>query len=140
MRILLDTCIVIDVLQARNPFNESAEKIFLGIANNHYEGCITAKSVTDIYYLTHRCTHSDKETRKIITNLLLLFNVLDTMDMDIRKAVLSDVSDFEDAVMVETAIRTEMDCIITRNKKDYLKSDVVVYSSEEFLKMVEKEN
>lgn len=138
MRILLDTCIVIDVLQARNPFNESAEKIFLGIANNHYEGYITAKSVTDIYYLTHRCTHSDKDTRKIITNLISLFNVLDTTDMDIRKAVLSNISDYEDAVMTETAIRTGMDCIITRNKKDYLKSNAVVYSPEEFLKMVVK--
>lgn len=65
MKILLDTCIVIDVLQARTPFNENGEKIFLGIANNQYEGCITAKSITDIYYLTHRCNHSGKRTRKI---------------------------------------------------------------------------
>lgn len=136
MRILVDTCVVIDVLQARNPFNESAEKIFLGIANNHYEGYITAKSVTDIYYLIHRYTHNDKETRKIITNLMLLFNVLDTTDMDIRKAVLSDISDYEDAVMAETAVRTGMDCIITRNKKDYLKSNIVVYSPEEFLEKI----
>lgn len=138
MRILLDTCIVIDVLQARSPFNKSAEKIFLGIANEHYEGYITAKSMTDIYYITHRCTHSDKETRKIISNLMSLFNLLDTTGMDIKKAVLSDISDYEDAVMAETAIRTGMNCIITRNKKDYLKSNIVVYSPEEFLKIVVK--
>ena len=133
MRILLDTCVVIDVLQAREPFNKNAEKIFLGVANNHYEGYITAKSVTDIYYLTHRCIHSDKETRTIITNLLSLFNVLDTTNMDVRKALTSEISDYEDAVMTETANRAEMDCIITRNKKDYLKSNTVVYTPEEFL-------
>ena len=27
-----------------------------------------AKASTDIYYLTHRCTHSDKDTRAILTN------------------------------------------------------------------------
>ncbi len=132
MKILLDTCIVIDVLQAREPFHKNAEKIFLEVANNHYEGYITAKSVTDIYYLTHRCTHSAKETRKIITNLLSLFNVLDTTNMDVRKALVSEISDYEDAVMTETAIRAEMDCIITRNKKDYLKSNIVVYTPDEF--------
>ena len=97
MKILLDTCIVIDALQSRKPFNVCAEKIFLGVANNRYEGYITAKSITDIYYLTHRCTHSDKDTRKIITNLLSLFNVLDTTEMDVKKAILSEVSDYEDA-------------------------------------------
>ena len=30
---------------------------------------------------------------------------------------------FEDAVMTETAIRSKMDCIITRNKKDYAKAE-----------------
>lgn len=133
MKILLDTCIVIDALQSREPFNAGAEKIFLGVAYNQYEGYITAKAVTDIYYLTHRCMHSDKDTRKIITDLLSLFNVLDTAEMDVRKAVLSDITDYEDAVMVETAARSGMDCIITRNKKDYLKSDVPVYSPDEFL-------
>lgn len=137
MKILLDTCIIIDALQSRQPFNESAEKIFLGIANNHYEGSITAKSITDIYYLTRRCTHSDKETRKIISNLMLLFNVLDTAEIDVKKALLSDISDYEDAVMVETAVRTEMSCIITRNKKDYLKSNVPVYLPEEFFQMMD---
>ena len=135
MKILLDTCIVIDALQSRKPINVSAEKIFLGVANNRYEGYITAKSITDIYYLTHRCTHSDKDTRKIITNLLSLFNVLDTTEMDIKKAIFSEVSDYEDAVMIETATRTKMDFIITRNTKDFLKSDVPVYSPDEFFKL-----
>ncbi len=133
MKILLDTCIIIDALQCRQPFNSSAEQIFLAVANHQCEGYIAAKSVTDIYYLTHRCTHSDKETRKIIMNLLSLFDILDTTEMDVRKAITSDMADYEDAVMVETADRTEMDFIITRNLKDYSKSRVPVCSSEEFV-------
>ena len=66
-------------------------------------------------------------------NLLSLFDILDTTEMDVRKAITSDMADYEDAVMVETADRTEMDFIITRNLKDYSKSRVPVCSSEEFV-------
>lgn len=38
MRILLDTCIVIDVLQHREPFWEDSYRVMLTIANRHVEG------------------------------------------------------------------------------------------------------
>ena len=67
MRVLVDTCVIIDALQSRVPFAEAAQKLFIYSANRQFEGYITAKSVTDIYYLTHRLTHSDTETRKILS-------------------------------------------------------------------------
>ena len=62
--------------------------------------------------------------------------------MDCRKAISSELSGFEDAVMDETALRTGMDCIVTRNIKDYSKSFVPVYSPPEFLALLtpEEEN
>ena len=133
MRALIDTCIVIDALQSRKPFCEEAQEIFLAIANKQFTGFLTAKSVTDIYYLTHRHTHSDKETRIVLSKLFSLFELLDTAGMDCRKAISSDVSDYEDAVMVEAALRASMDCIVTRNIKDYTKSQVSVYAPTDFL-------
>lgn len=65
MRVLVDTCVIIDALQSRAPFSEVAQKLFIYSANKQFEGYITAKSVTDIYYLTHRLTHNDVEARKI---------------------------------------------------------------------------
>ena len=109
------------------------QEIFLGTANKQFEGFLTAKSVTDIYYLTHRCTHSDKETRQILNKLFCLSGLLDTAGMDCRKEVPFNLSDFEDAVMTESAIREEMDCIVTRNLGDYKKAALTVYSPEEFL-------
>ena len=129
MRALIDTCIVIDALQSREPFFKEVQEIFLGAANKQFEGFLTAKSVTDIYYLTH----SDKETRQILNKLFCLFGLLDTAGMDCRKAISSNLSDFEDAVMTESAIREEMDCIVTRNLGDYKKAALPVYSPEEFL-------
>ena len=133
MRVLIDTCIIIDALQSRKPFNEAAEKIILLAANKSFEGFITAKSATDIYYLTHRYTHSDKETRKILSNIFVLLEPLATDGIDCRKAISSDIADYEDAVMVETAIRSEIDCIVTRNTKDYSKSPITVYEPTDFV-------
>ena len=140
MRVLVDTCVIIDALQSRVPFAQEAQKIFIYSANKQFEGYITAKSVTDIYYLTHRLLHSDAEPRKILSKLFTLFQLLDTTSLDCRKAISSEISDYEDAIMVETAIRSEMDCIVTRNVKDYRKSTVKVYEPSEFLKLLEVEN
>ena len=133
MRALIDTCIIIDALQSREPFKDNAEKIFLLAANNSFDGFITAKSVTYIYYITHRLTHSDQNTREILSKLFTLFSILDTTGTDCKKALLSKISDYEDAVMVATAIRSDMNCIITRNQKDYTNSLLPVYSPDEFI-------
>lgn len=140
MRVLIDTCVIVDALQSRAPFAEDAQKIFLYSANRQFEGYITAKAATDIYYLTHRLTHSDSETRMILSRLYTLFNLLDTTSLDCRKAISSEIRDYEDAVMVETAIRSEIDCIVTRNSKDYVKSSIGVYVPSAFLTLLESEN
>lgn len=140
MRVLIDTCVIIDVLQNRNPFAKDAQTMFLAAANNQFIGCITAKASTDIYYLMHRYTHNDKASREVLNKLFSLFDVLDTSGMDCRRAVPSSISDFEDAVMIETALRYEVDCIVTRNMQDYAKSPVQVYSPEQFLKQLEETN
>ena len=139
MRALIDTCVIVDALQARKPFCEDAQKLFLLAANRHFIGCITAKSSTDIYYLTHRVTHDDKISRSVLNKLFNLFEVVDTAGIDCRRAIPSPVSDYEDAVMIETAVRTEAECIVTRNLRDYSSSTVPVYSPEEFIAIIEKE-
>ena len=140
MRAFIDTCVVIDALQSREPFAKDAQDIFLAAANNLFLGYISAKAVTDIYYLMHRHTHDDKASRDILNKLFALFDVLDTAGIDCRKAVLSPVSDFEDAVMVETALRSEVDCIVTRNLRDFTKSPVPVYEPKAFLKLLETDH
>ena len=137
MRALIDTCIVIDALQNREGFCDDAHKIFLAVANKWFVGFLSAKSVTDIYYLAHRYTHSDKDTRTILNTLFQLFELIDTAGMDCRRAISSDISDYEDAVMVEAAVRSGFDCIVTRNIKDYNKSPVSIYSPLDFLKLIE---
>lgn len=136
MKAVMDTCIIIDALQNRQPFCEDGQKIFLLCANDEFEGFLTAKAITDIYYLTHRQLHNDKATREIIVKLCKLFSIVDTSSLDIINALSSEVSDFEDAVMIESAVRYGVDCIVTRNVKDYSKSSLPVFAPEEFISLL----
>ena len=137
MKVLIDTCVVIDFLQKREPFANTAWKLFRYIASEQLTGYITAKETTDIYYLMHHFTHSDSESRHLLSQLLSLVSILDTSSEDIFHALSSEISDFEDAVMTETAIRSKIDCILTRNKKDYKLATLSVYDPAEFLELLE---
>ena len=78
MRAVIDTCVILDYLQGREPFFDDALGLAIGMANRVFEGYITANSLTDINYIVHRQTHSSIETRKIVTELTLLFGLADT--------------------------------------------------------------
>ena len=139
MKALVDTCIIVDFLQAREPFAESARAVLRAAASELCLCCITAISATDIYYLTHRCTHNDKESRSKLEQLLSVAGMLDSAADDVLRAIPSEISDFEDAVMIETAVRSGMDCIITRNTKDYARSVIPVYTPKQFVRLLEQE-
>ena len=137
MRVLLDTCVIIDALQERVPFSKDAKKIFLLCANEQFIGYITAKASTDIYYLIHKVTHDNKKSRFYLNQLFSLFECLDTTGTDCKKAIASQVSDYEDAVMIESATNANIDCIITRNEHDFSHSTIPIVSPHEFIKIIE---
>ena len=62
-----------------------------------------------------------------------LFGVADSYAEDCINALHNGMSDYEDAVMSETAYRIKADYIITRNEKDYSKSKVPAITPGEFL-------
>ena len=46
MKVLVDTCIIIDALQSRVPFAEVAQKIFIHSANKHFEGYLETEIIS----------------------------------------------------------------------------------------------
>jgi predicted nucleic acid-binding protein len=133
MKVLIDTCIIIDLLQKREPFFNDAYDVFMAAARNQIDGYITAKSSSDIFYLMHKVFHDLQKTRDALAKLMKLFEVLDTTASDCQLAILSPISDFEDALMDETAFRTGMNFIVTRNIRDFKNSTVQVCHPQEFL-------
>lgn len=136
MNILVDTCVIIDALQQREPFVKDSQALLLAVADGTVSGFIPAKSIADIYYITHRHLHSDERTRILLKKLLMSFGILDTSALDCRNALTSPVSDFEDALLVETAYRTGVDYIVTRNIRDFSRSVIQAVTPSDFMKMI----
>ena len=132
MKALIDTCIIIDILQQREPFCHAANDILHAVSDNKLTGVLTAKSLTDIHYIIRRSIHNETST------LFSLFAVADTRAADCERALVSKMSDYEDAIMVETAKRIAADCIVTRNLKDYAQADIPVLSPEDCLAKLAK--
>lgn len=99
MKVLIDTCVIVDILQKREPFYPAAMKILLAVSNKKCTGILTAKSITDIYYILRRSIHNENEVRRLLHILFSLFNVADTFSTDCELALSSMMKDYEDAIM-----------------------------------------
>ena len=139
MKILLDTNVIIDALTSREPWNKSAEKIFLMGANHIVDMYITASSATDIYYLLRKFVKDTAGSKQIMSKLYSLIGILDVTAANCVEALASPISDYEDAVVEKVAASKEMDYIVTRNIKDYQEGAVKVILPDEFISMLEEE-
>lgn len=139
MKILVDTNIIIDALTGREPFRESAEQIFMLAANQLQDMYITAGSATDIYYLIKKHLHNTEQSKNTMSKLYQLFGILDVTANGCQDALLSNMNDYEDAVVSCCAKRNQMDYIVTRNIKDYKQSKVKALLPDDFVKFVSQD-
>ena len=133
LKILVDSCVVIDALENRDNFSEDAQELIIGQVNNEYEAYIPASSITDIHYLIQSHTGDREKALEAIRKICSIFHIADTCGSDCRHALILEGKDYEDNVMIATAIRTEMDCIVTRNIKDFKESPIPAQNPGEFL-------
>ena len=140
MRVLLDTNIVVDVLQKRQPWFDSGKEIFTAAALQEITGYITAKQASDLYFFACKQLRGepdiDKKARKILTNLFAIFEIIDAKGIDCEKAFLRENGDFEDAMLIESALREKIDCIVTRNLVHFQNAPLPVYDPESFVKLL----
>ena len=138
MKILVDTNVIIDALTSREPWNESAEKIFIMAANNIVDMYITASSTTDIYYLVRKHLHNAETARQVMGKLYSLVGILEVKEEDCVDALVSPITDYEDAVVEQVARRTGVECIVTRNQKDYEPGLTKVFLPDDFIQFMEQ--
>ena len=139
MKILIDTNIVIDALTSREPWNKSAEQIFIMAANNIVEMYITTSVATDIYYLIRKHLHNTEMAKQIMGKLYSLAGILEVKEEDLVDALASPVTDYEDAVVEQVARRSGVECIVTRNPKDYEAGSTKIFLPEDFIRFMEEE-
>ena len=138
MKVLIDTNVIIDALTSREPWNESAEKIFIMAANNIVDMYITAGSATDIYYLVRKYLHNAETARQVMGKLYSLVGILEVNEEDCVDALVSPITDYEDAVVEQVARRSRVECIVTRNQKDYEPGLTKVFLPDDFIHFMEQ--
>ena len=140
MRALLDTNIVLDVLQNREPWFHDGQTLFLAAAKRQFTACVTAKEITDIHFFSRRLykgqENTDEKARIVISKLCSIFELLDTLAIDCKEALALDNGDYEDAVMIQTAVRSSCDCIVTRNPEDYKGAGIQILDPAQFVKLL----
>lgn len=134
MNVLIDTNVILDAMLSRSPFAEAAQKLFIMAAEEEINAYVTASSITDIYYLLHRHLHDNERCRQEIFKLIKIFGILDVTGSDCEKALEFPIADYEDALLAACAKRGKMECIITRNVKDFGGSPVRAVLPDDFLK------
>ena len=135
MKILFDTNVILDVMLLRVPFLEAATNLLAETERSNIEGYLCSTTVTTIHYLVSKVKGA-KEAKKQVENLLRLFNVTQVRKRELELALNSKISDYEDAVLHESALFENIDGIVTRNTKDFKNSKIPVYDPQELLNII----
>jgi predicted nucleic acid-binding protein len=131
-RVMLDLNVVLDVLQKREPFFEASAALLAAVEIGKIEGYLSAHSVTTLFYLIQK-GKSAADAHATLTNLLQFLKIAAIDQSTIEQSLNLDYRDFEDAVQMISAVQNKVDCLITRNIKDYKPALLPVFQPVDFL-------
>ena len=127
------------VLLNRKDFVQNAVEI-LKLSESDFQKFVSASAITDIYYIAYQEIRDKVAVKDLIKTTLKIVHVADVSELNIISALDSEWKDFEDSVQNAVAEAHNYDCIITRNKNDYKKSNLKVFTPEEFLKEIKNKS
>ncbi len=136
-KVLIDINIILDVLNKRED-HESAAKIFDLCERRKVKGYICSHEITTLSYFMEKYKYPKEKRKLIITKLLDLFSTIPTTEKILRNALNSSIADYEDAVIEASARTEEVDCIVTRNIKDFNKGSIICCNALEALIFIEQ--
>lgn len=128
--IFLDTNFIIDYF-VREDFGGEAEKVMQLKDRLNLTFFISYLSVANFAYIMRKLHASQRNN--IIFRICNTFHVVDNTREQILSNLQSEFKDFEDGLQYQCAISSDCDCIITRNKKDFITSSIPVMTASEFL-------
>ena len=135
MILLLDTNIILDIILVREPFFQDSSKIFELIDGIKIKGCVTASSITDIYYIVKK-NSGHANAISFIESLIITIDPVNVNRDTITLALHSNFADFEDAVQSASAELNNVDLIISRNTKDFIGGKIPAQTPTDFLKNI----
>ena len=132
--VFIDTDIILDFFFDRAPFAEFATQLLNNCEEKEINGFTTPVVISNVYYMLRKVGKHDI----VIEKIKQLLTIIEITSMD-KKVVLnalnSKFKDFEDALQNYSAVENgSIDLILTRNIKDYRKSELAVMTPETYLK------
>lgn len=134
-KLFLDTNIVVDLLESREPFCQDAVRIFTLAYNRKVQLVVSPMTYCTVSFLLRK--HGTEGVRKLLSNFRQLSHVAESNERTVDDSLASEFKDFEDAMQYYTALKAKADIIITRNVKDFAKSKLPVMTAGEYLALLE---
>jgi len=132
--VLIDTDVILDFFFDREPFAEFATDILNLCEENKIKGFTTPVIICNTYYLLRKTAKHDIVIEKI-KQLLTIIDVLKIDKEVVLDSLNSEFKDFEDALQNFAAIKNgKIGIVLTRNIKDYKKSELAVMTPETYLR------
>lgn len=131
-KVLIDINVILDFL-AKRENHQSAAKVFSLCENRKLKGYVSSHEITTLSYFLTNTYKSQKSPQIIINDLLDLFSTIPINETMLRKALLSGIDDYEDAVIEQAAIHAKAEYIVTSNIADSKKSFIKAITPAEFL-------
>lgn len=130
-KVFLDTNILVDLIADRKPFSKYSIEIFKKAEEKKIKLFTSSHSIATTHYLLKKYLE-EKILRDVLYNLLDYVTVI-AVDTDVlKKGLRSKHKDFEDSIQILCASTIEkIDCIVTRNTKDFRVSEILVLTPDE---------
>lgn len=135
-KLFLDTDTILDLLLARAPHYAASAGLFTTMESKRVHGYVSALTFANLHYILRRSL-SSRETLRHLHKLRLLLHIAPLTDKIVDQALSSEFDDFEDALQYYTALEHGMDCLITRNKRDYKQARLPLYTAQEYLSSIQ---
>ena len=140
MYILVDTNVYLDFLLDRGKQSESAKKFFINAFIAKCKVFLSPMSMRDIGYIVAKTFHSEFKGRQAQADAYSLCQkMIDLSRSDAIEALYSDMKDYEDALLAESAKRELLDLIITNDIKGFEKAGIPAWTPAFFNQIIENE-
>lgn len=131
MNIFVDTNIFIDLIGDRKPYSKFAIEIFSKAENGNIKLFASSHTIATTHYLLKKYI-DEKSLRDILSTILDYVTIIAVDSNIIKKSLKSKHKDFEDAIQMSAANSIpKMDCIVTRNIKDFKTAEIEVVGPDE---------
>ncbi len=132
MRVLLDTNILLDIIEQRMPFYTTSQAVLDECDKRGIEVFVAWHGLATVFYITAR-KQSEAYAMQMMKDLLSWATVAMVGQTEALAALGYGIADYEDALIAAAAAACDAEWLITRDVAGFVKSPVLSIQPDAFL-------